>query len=111
MFVSLGGDEISSRQLHGNRAAADFSAEAEDIGQVCQQVVSSLKNYYSIGYLTEIRAGDKSQGKSNPGSRHKCTVHFPPHLHPGLIPNLGHTHNLTADLHGFARIQFTFPNI
>jgi VWFA-related protein len=77
MFVSLGGDEISSRQLQRESGGRRFSAEAEDIGQVCQQVVSSLKNYCSIGYLTEIKAGDKKPRKIRirvPGRQ--CSVHF-----------------------------------
>jgi VWFA-related protein len=77
MIVSLGGDEISSRQLMRESGGRRFSAGAEDIGQVCQKVTDSLKNYYSIGYLTEIKAGDKKPRKIRvrvPGR--KCAVHF-----------------------------------
>jgi hypothetical protein len=77
ILVSLGGDEISSRQLMRESGGRRFSAEAKDIGSVCQQVARSLKNYYSIGYLTEITAGDKKPRKIRvriPGR--KCTVYF-----------------------------------
>jgi VWFA-related protein len=77
MFVSLGGDEISSRRLQRESGGRRFSAEAKDIGQVCRQVVSSLKNYYSIGYLTEIKEGDKRPRKIRIRVRgRKCSVHF-----------------------------------
>jgi hypothetical protein len=77
MLVSLGGDEISSRQLMRESGGRQFSAESEDIGQVCQQIANSLKNYYSIGYLTEIKDGDKKPRKIRlrvPGR--KYAVHF-----------------------------------
>jgi hypothetical protein len=76
MIVSLG-DEISSRQLMRESGGRRFSAESKDIGQLCQQVAASLKNYYSIGYLTEIKAGDNKPRKIRvriPGR--KCKVYF-----------------------------------
>ncbi|MBN1566548.1 MAG: VWA domain-containing protein [Acidobacteria bacterium] len=77
MIVSLGGDEISSRQLQKQSGGRRFSIKTKDIARLGQQVVSSLKNYYSIGYLTEIKAGDKKSRKIRiriPG--HKCAIHF-----------------------------------
>jgi len=77
MLVSLGGDEISSRQLQRESGGRRFSVETKDIERVSREVVSSLKNYYSIGYLTEIKTGDKKPRKIRirvPGR--KCTVHF-----------------------------------
>jgi hypothetical protein len=77
LFVSLGGDEISAHQLMQESGGRRFSAEAKDIGFVCQQVVKSLKNYYSIGYLTEIKEGDNKPRQIRvrvPGR--KCTAHF-----------------------------------
>jgi hypothetical protein len=77
MLVSLGGDEISSRKLMRESGGRQFSAESKDIPQLCHQVALSLKNYYSIGYLTEIKAGDKKPRKIQiriPGR--KCSVHF-----------------------------------
>jgi len=58
ILVSLGGDEISSRQLIRESVGRQFSAETKDIEHVCRQAADSLKNYYSIGYLAEIKAGD-----------------------------------------------------
>jgi VWFA-related protein len=77
MLVSLGGDEISARQLMRESGGRSFSAEAKDIAEVCRQVTNALKNYYSIGYLTEIKDGDKRPRKIRirvPGR--KGTVHF-----------------------------------
>jgi VWFA-related protein len=76
MIFSLG-DEISSRQLMRESGGRRFSAESEDIGRLCRQVASSLKNYYSIGFLTEIKAGDNKPRKIRvriPGR--KCQVYF-----------------------------------
>jgi VWFA-related protein len=77
MLVTLGGDEISARQLMRESGGRRFSAASKDINQVCRQVVSSLKSYYSIGYMTEIKIGDKKPRKIEvrvPGR--KCKVHF-----------------------------------
>jgi VWFA-related protein len=77
MIVSLGGDEISSRQLMRESGGRRFSAASKDINQLCRQVVSSLKSYYSIGYMTEIKIGDKKPRRIEvrvPGR--KCKVHF-----------------------------------
>jgi hypothetical protein len=63
MLVSLGGDEISARRLMRESGGRSFSAAAKDIAEVCQQVTNSLKNYYSIGYLTDIKDGDKKPRK------------------------------------------------
>jgi VWFA-related protein len=77
MLVSLGGDEISARQLMRESGGRSFSAVTKDIAEVCQQVTNSLKTYYSIGYLTDIKDGDKKPRKIRirvPGR--KCAVHF-----------------------------------
>jgi VWFA-related protein len=77
MIVSLGGDEISSRQLMRESGGRRFSINSKDIAQLSGQVASSLKNYYSIGYMTEIAIGDKKPRKIQvrvPGR--KCKVHF-----------------------------------
>jgi hypothetical protein len=77
ILVSLGGDEISARQLMRESGGRNFSAEANDIADVCQQVTNSLKNYYSIGYLTAIQDGDKKPRKIRVRvPNRKCTVHF-----------------------------------
>jgi len=77
MLVSLGGDEISARQLMRESGGRSFSAETKDISAVCQQITNSLKTYYSIGYLTDITDGDKKPRKIRirvPDRR--CAVHF-----------------------------------
>jgi len=77
IIVSLGGDEISSRQLMRESGGRRFSADSKDVMKLSQQVTSSLKNYYSIGYLTEIKPGDKKPRKIQirvPGR--KCKIHF-----------------------------------
>ena len=77
MLVSLGGDEISARQLMSESGGRSFSAETKDIAEVCQQVTNSLKTYYSIGYLTEIKDGDKKPRKIRIRiPDRKCAVHF-----------------------------------
>ena len=59
MLVSLGGDEISRKQLMRESGGRQFSAETEDITGVCHAIAHSLKNYYSLGYQTEIRPEEK----------------------------------------------------
>lgn len=84
MFITLGGDEISSRQLQRESGGRRFSVEAKDLGTVSRQVVSSLKSYYTIGYLTEIKAGDEKPRKIRirvPGR--KCTIHYRRTFIPG----------------------------
>ncbi|HTY60631.1 MAG TPA: VWA domain-containing protein [Acidobacteriota bacterium] len=77
MLVSLGGDEISAHQLMRESGGRSFSAVAEDTADVCRQVVNSLKNYYSIGYYTEIKDGDKKPRKIRVRvPDRKCAVHF-----------------------------------
>jgi VWFA-related protein len=77
MIVSLGGDEISARQLMKESGGRSFSAESQDIAGVCQKVRDSLKTYYSVGYQTEIVDGDKKPRKIRVRiPNRKCTVHF-----------------------------------
>ena len=47
------GDQISKRQLMSESGGRMFSAETEDIMGVSRAIVSSMKNYYSIGYKTD----------------------------------------------------------
>ncbi len=58
MLVSLGGDEISRKQLMRESGGRQFSAEAADITGVCRTIAYSLKNYYALAYQTEIKEGD-----------------------------------------------------
>jgi VWFA-related protein len=77
ILVSLGGDEISARQLMRESGGRSFSAETNDIAEVCQRVTNSLKTYYSIGYLTEIKDVDKKPRKIRIRvPDRKCAVHF-----------------------------------
>ena len=71
------GDAINTSQMMRESGGRQFSAETEDIEEVGRQIVSSLKNYYSIGYLTEIRSGDHKPRKIRihiPGKKFK--IHF-----------------------------------
>jgi VWFA-related protein len=71
------GDAISTGQLMRESGGRQFSAESKDMDQVCRQVAYSLKNYYSIGFLTRIEAGDTNPRKISvrlPGRDFK--IHF-----------------------------------
>ena len=59
ILISLGGDEISRKQLMRESGGRPFSAETSDITGVCRAIASSLKNYYSLGYQTEVKPGDR----------------------------------------------------
>ena len=52
------GDAINTHQLMRESGGRQFSAETKDIEAMCGRIAHSLKNYYSIGYLTTIEAGD-----------------------------------------------------
>jgi VWFA-related protein len=71
------GDAINTSQLMRESGGRQFSAESRDIEQVCRQIAHSLKNYYSIGYLTQIAAGDTKPRKISigvPGRDYR--IHF-----------------------------------
>jgi VWFA-related protein len=57
------GDAISMRQLMQESGGRRFSAEFTNIEDVCHQMLYSLKNYYSIGYLTKVQPNDKKPRK------------------------------------------------
>ncbi len=59
LVVSLGGDEISRKQLVRESGGRQFSADTNDITGVCRTIAHSLKNYYSLGYQTEIKRGEE----------------------------------------------------
>jgi len=52
--ITLGGDQISKRQLMRESGGRSFPADTEDIEGVCRRIAFSLKNQYVLGYLTEI---------------------------------------------------------
>ncbi len=58
-ILSLGGDPISRRQLMKESGGRKFSAETEDITGVCRAMAYSLKNYYALAYLTEVKPGEE----------------------------------------------------
>jgi VWFA-related protein len=62
-LVLQSGDAISMHQLMKESGGRRFSAKAQDIEDVCRQMLYSLKNYYSIGYLTKVQANDKKPRK------------------------------------------------
>jgi VWFA-related protein len=57
------GDAISTHQLMQESGGRRFSAESPNIEDVCRQMLYSLKNYYSIGYLTKVQPNDKKPRK------------------------------------------------
>ena len=52
------GDWINRNQMMRDSGGRRFSAENEDIAETSRMIVTALKNYYSIGYQTEIKPGD-----------------------------------------------------
>lgn len=77
VLITLGGDAISAHQLMRESGGRRFNAESRDLEQLGGQVASALKNYYSIGYMTEIKNSDNKPRKIRvrvPGR--KCTVYY-----------------------------------
>jgi VWFA-related protein len=75
--VSLGGDAITTDQLLNESGGRQFSAAVQDIDDIANNVADSLKNYYSIGYLAQISAGDAKPRKIKilvPGR--ECKIHY-----------------------------------
>jgi VWFA-related protein len=71
------GDAINTGQMMRESGGRQFSAETEDIEETGRQIVSSLKNYYSIGYFTEIKSDDHKPRKIRiriPGKKFK--IHY-----------------------------------
>jgi VWFA-related protein len=60
-FVTVAGDRISKNQLMRESGGRKFSAENADMNETCRAIVNALKNYYSIGYQTEITPTDKKR--------------------------------------------------
>ena len=77
-IVVQSGDAISTRQLMRKSGGRRFSAESPDIKEVCRQMMVSLKNYYSIGYLTKAPSDDEKPRKIQiriPGKSYKINFH------------------------------------
>jgi VWFA-related protein len=62
-MVVQSGDAINTHQLMKESGGRRFSAESQDIEGVCRQMLYSLKNYYSIGYLAKVQFDDKKPRK------------------------------------------------
>jgi len=62
-LATILGDRISKNQLMRDSGGRNFSAENEDIPETCRTLVSTLKNYYSIGYQAEVKSGDTKRRK------------------------------------------------
>jgi VWFA-related protein len=76
-MVIKSGDAISTNQLMRESGGRSFSAESSNIAGVSRQMLSSLKNYYSIGYIAKVRAGDAKARKINIRiPRHSYKIHF-----------------------------------
>ena len=66
-------ESISTNQLMRESGGRRFSAESPDIEEVCRRMLYSLKNYYSIGYITDIQPEDRKP--------RKVQVRLPRHSH------------------------------
>ena len=58
VIASMGGDQLSKKQLMKESGGRKFSAETKDIMDISKAIVASMKNYYSIGYETEAEQED-----------------------------------------------------
>jgi VWFA-related protein len=58
-IITAVGDGISRKQLMRESGGRRFLAETTDFPGNCRSIVSSLKNYYSIGYQTDITPEDQ----------------------------------------------------
>ncbi len=77
LMVSLGGDWISKKEMLKQTGGRQFSADPDDMEDVCRAIAYSLKNYYAVGYLTELRPEEKKPRRievSIPGRHY--TVHY-----------------------------------
>jgi len=59
LFVTLGGDQISRKQLLRESGGRQFSADTADVTGVCRAIAYTLKNYYALSYLTQIGPKDE----------------------------------------------------
>jgi VWFA-related protein len=73
LLVTMGGDQISKKQLMRESGGRQFSADTTDITGVCRAIAYSLKNYYALSYLTQIGPNDEKPRHINvliPGHDH-----------------------------------------
>jgi VWFA-related protein len=62
-MVLQSGDAISTHQLIRESGGRRFSVESQNMEGICRQMMYSLKNYYSIGYLAKVQSGDTKPRK------------------------------------------------
>jgi Ca-activated chloride channel family protein len=77
ILATLGGDWISKNQLLKQSGGRQFSTDTSDMTGVCRAIAYSLKNYYAVGYLTEIHPDEKRPRRVEvrvPG--HHYTIHY-----------------------------------
>jgi VWFA-related protein len=60
-IITAIGDRISRNQLMHESGGRTFSAETADLSENCRAIVTALKNYYSLGYETEITPKDQKR--------------------------------------------------
>jgi VWFA-related protein len=74
MLVTLGGDWISKQALMKQSGGRQFSADAGNMEAVCRAIAFCLKNYYALGYLTEITENEKKPRRAEvqiPGEKYR----------------------------------------
>jgi hypothetical protein len=77
ILVTLGGDWISKNQLLKQSGGRQFSTNTNDMAGVCRAIAYSLKNYYAVGYLTEISPDEQRPRRIEvrvPGRHY--TIHY-----------------------------------
>ena len=70
-IASMGGDAVNKKQLMEESGGRKFSAETGDVMGVSKRIVSSMKNYYSLGYRTEFKPEKQNE--------RRIEVHMPGH--------------------------------
>jgi len=73
VITTILGDRISRNRLMRDSGGRNFSAEKDDIAETSRTIVAAMKNYYSVGYQTEIEPGDTKRRRIEvkiPGSKY-----------------------------------------
>jgi VWFA-related protein len=73
-LASMGGDQLSKKQLIRESGGRKFSAETGNIMDMSRAIVASMKNYYSIGYETEDDTKERRINVSLPGYSYKVNT-------------------------------------
>lgn len=56
--ATMGGNVINREEMTEGTGGREFKADSNDIMGVSRSIAASMKNYYSVGYRTEIEEGD-----------------------------------------------------